>query len=667
MPQTPAKSEHRPISVDDATLHRLQQELEQKHGTASRKRIATGLAQVLARFRVSDGDVKQLEALVKEHFVSDPVVLRDTAARLEYALEMLDGHANEVAREMARFQVLDQGPLRPVDGLLAAFSPTAHIIEDLFRSRIAFVALLNFPVTPLEQRLRRGRTWSRDQWALARLTGRFEHRVPADVIQQIDRVSAQVDRYIDNYNVLMDHIRLADGSQPFRQGLKLISHWGLRDEIRGLYEQGSEALPRQRLISRVMERIIQQQIPARVIDQGDLEWDPVTNRVREPGGKWRTAPREPDTRYEHLLHTFRAKRRLDPFFPDTPTHMDRVFRLEREIPEKRVRAMLEGVLKSRVARQTAQLIRRRLGRELEPFDLWYNGFRPRSPHTEAELDRITRKRYPDATAFARDLPRILTRLDFDRQTAADLARRIDVDPARGAGHAHGPKRREDHAHLRTRIGPEGMNYKGYNIAIHELGHNVEQVFSMNRIDHTLLEGVPNTGFTEAFAFLFQGRDLELLGLSTADPRADALRTLDRFWAAFEIAGVALLDTELWHWMYDHPQATAADLRQATVEHATRLWNRYYAPVLGVKDQVLPAIYSHIIAYGLYTPDYPLGKLITFQVEQHMQGKKLGPQMERMCRLGRLAPDVWMQQAVGSDLSEKPLVQAVETALKQVTD
>jgi hypothetical protein len=31
------------------------------------------------------------------------------------------------------------------------------------------------------------------------------------------------------------------------------------------------------------------------------------------------------------------------------------------------------------------------------------------------------------------------------------------------------------------------------------------------VDHTLLAGVPNTAFTEALAFLFQARDLKLLG------------------------------------------------------------------------------------------------------------------------------------------------------------
>jgi hypothetical protein len=684
MPQE--KRQDQPLSVDEETLDQLEEELVKTHGKASRRRIHTGLAQVVARWRRSDGGFKEVARFVKQHFISDEKALAETARHLEYALEMLDGHAHEVARELARFQVLDEGPTRPVDTLLAAYSPTAHIVEDLFKSRVAFVTLLNFPITTLEQRLRQGRTWSRERWALARLAARFEQRIPADVLQENDRVSADVERYIDSYNVVMNRLELADGTQPLPDRGKLISHWGLRDEIRGLYgaKNRTAALAAQRLIARVMERIIRQEIPARVIDSDRLWWDPVANRVKAEGGEWDAGSREPDARYEHLLAVFRAKRRLDPFFPANPTHVDRVFNLQREIPERRMRRLLTSVLKSAAARRTGALISKQLGRPLEPFDLWYTGFRPKSARSEPELDRITRARYPGAKAFEKDIPRILGKLGFSKQTAAFLAERIVVDPARGAGHADGPRRREDRAHLRTRIAKQGMSYKGYNIAIHELGHNVEQVFSMARIDHTLLEGVPNTGFTEAFAFLFQARDLELLGpvgrsaparggpaalpsarKATRDPAADAMRTLDRFWATYEIAGVALLDIDIWRWMYEHEDATPARLREATVQLARKLWNTYYAPVFGVKDQVLPAIYSHIIAYGLYTPDYPLGKLITFQVERHMKGKNLGAEMERMCRLGRLAPDVWMRQAVGSDISEKPLLEAVQAALEQL--
>ena len=38
--------------------------------------------------------------------------------------------------------------------------------------------------------------------------------------------------------------------------------------------------------------------------------------------------------------------------------------------------------------------------------------------------------------------------------------------------------RGDKPHLRTRVEKDGMDYKGYNIAVHEMGHNVEQMFSL---------------------------------------------------------------------------------------------------------------------------------------------------------------------------------------------
>src|SRR4029077_5817450 len=82
------------------------------------------------------------------------------------------------------------------------------------------------------------------------------------------------------------------------------------------------------------------------------------------------------------------------------------------------------------------------------------------------------------------------------------------------------------------VGPPGMDYKGYNIAVHELGHNVEQVFSLYEVDHTLLAGVPNNAFTEALAFVFQRRDLELLGLPAPDAASEWLRALGELWGAY---------------------------------------------------------------------------------------------------------------------------------------
>ena len=211
-----------------------------------------------------------------------------------------------------------------------------------------------------------------------------------------------------------------------------------------------------------------------------------------------------------------------------------------------------------------------------------------------------------------------------------------------------------------------MDYKGFNIAVHELGHNVEQTVSLHDVDYTLLQGVPNTAFTEALAFVFQAQDLRLLGLAAPGARAEALKTLNDFWQTYEIAGVALLDMGVWHWMYDHPEATPAELKEATVSMARDLWNRYYAPVIKHNDVILLAIYSHMIHSFLYLPDYPIGHLIAHQVEERMKAAgAIGPEFDRMARIGRVAPDLWMTEATGQPVGAEALLAATRKALSQL--
>ncbi len=213
-----------------------------------------------------------------------------------------------------------------------------------------------------------------------------------------------------------------------------------------------------------------------------------------------------------------------------------------------------------------------------------------------------------------------------------------------------------------------MDYKGYNIAVHEMGHNVEQVFSLTAIDHTLLQGVPNTAFTEALAFLFQARDLELLGLAGPDADSESARVLEEFWATREIAGVSLVDMAAWRWLYEHEGATPAQFREAVVAIAQDVWNRHFAPVFGVRDVAILAVYSHMVSSGLYLPDYALGHLIAFQVGDHFEGLPgpWGAEFERICRLGSITPDAWMRQAVGAPLSARPLLEAAEEAYTAMT-
>lgn len=657
-------------AVDRAT-----RALVARHGEGQRARIARGVRQAAAFWTPADGDAKAFEAFAVEQFVSDPAALDATFGRFERAFEALDGHFVEVNRTLAEGAVLDRGPMLPIDPLLSAYDASAHLVADLFDAKVAFVALLNFPLTTLDERLAQGAGWTRRQWAEARLANRFARRVPSEVNQGIARAAAAADLYISGYNVYMHHVLSEKGERLFPKGKRLLSHWNLRDELKAQYAQEG-GLARQRVIAKVMERIVTQTIPAAVIDDPTVDWDPFTNAVRpapagtiEGDAKPRDrvdGAREPDTRYAQLLATFRAARAADPYSPSAPTHIARKFELERELPEQRVVSLLEEVLGAPEIAELGKRIAARLGRPLEPHDIWYDGFRPRTRHTEADLDAMTKARYPTPEAFAKDLPATLAKLGFAPDKAAWLADHIEVEPARGSGHALGAARRGDKPHLRTRVGPDGMDYKGFNIAIHELGHNVEQSFSLYEVDSTLLQGVPNTAFTEALAFVFQARDLEVLGLPPPDAEARRLLALNDLWAAYEIAGVALVDTNVWHWMYAHPNATPAALREATLGIARDVWNRWYAPVFGVKDVPILAIYSHMIDAFLYLPDYPIGHLIAAQIEHHLEAvprDRLGAEFERMARFGAVTPDLWMTNATGAPVSAKPLIRAAGEALR----
>lgn len=652
----------------------LRDELVAKYGEAQRARIERGIKQVRDFWRPEDGDEAALESFVRTYFAGDQATLDALFHRMEFVLESVDGHMNEISRDWKWQSDLDLGEVYPFDEVMAGWDPSAHVNDDLFANKLAFAVLLNFPLTTLEQRLTEGESWSRRQWAEAKLAWRFSRRVPGDVIQEISRASADASQYVATYNIWMHHIVDDRGTRLWPRKLRLLEHWNLRDEIKADYSEGEAGLAKQRTIQKIFERIVDSSIPQVVVDNPAVDWNPFTNAVKSAGATddetkpvvrdipVSNAP-EPNTRYAKILADFHAEQKLDKYSPTEPTLIARRFNEDRQIPEARVEQMLVEILSSPLVPRVAARIEARLGRKLEPFDIWYNGFRPRGAYTEEQLNEIVRKRYPTADAYKRDMPNLFVQLGFSPERAKYLADNIVVDPARGSGHALGAARRADHPHLRTRIGKDGMDYKGFNIAVHEMGHSVEQTFSLNDIDYTSLSGVPNNAFTEALAFVFQNKDLELLGLAKPTEEATALKTLNDFWGTYEIAGVALVDMRMWHWMYDHPSATPEELKNATVTIAREIWNAYYAPVFHQSDVTLLAVYAHMVNNFLYLPDYPIGHMIAFQIEEQIaKAGKIGPEFERMAKFGSLAPDLWMKNATGAPVGPAALLHATERAL-----
>jgi hypothetical protein len=652
-------------SISPATVQQTIDRLIGQHGPEHAERIRRGVEQVARRWWAQDGDEAAFSDFCAEKLLTDPTEIDRTFRSIERILEQVDGHVYEARRDLTAPIDLDTGEISTVELLFADLDLAPNVEEGLFATKVAFLALLNFPAHTLRERLEQGASWDRATWARSRMMERFTQRVPAEVAKASTQAYMAAEHYISGYYIRADRLVDGQGRQLFPDNLRLISHWGLRDELAAHYAE-PDGLEKQRMIQRIMERIIRQEIPAAVIDNPGLLWNPWTNEVRpvEEGATPAAdlGDREPDARYAQLLNIFHAVRKIDPFSPNEPTFMARRFERERQMPEREVEELFISVLESPAVRDLAQHIQQKLGRPLEPFDIWYSGFKSRGRYSEEELNRTVQQRYPNLEAFQTALPQVLEDLGFTPEKARWLADRIVVDPARGAGHAMPAMRREDKAHLRTRVPKGGMNYQGYNVACHELGHNVEQVFSLNGIDHWWLSGVPNNAFTEAFAFVFQHRDLELLGLQSPGEETRRNEALAILWNTYEIAGVSLVDMRVWDWMYRHPDATPAELREAVLAIARDVWNRWFAPNFGVRDSDILAIYSHMIVYGLYLPDYAVGHIIAFQVAGQLEKESFGEGVERMTRQGHLTPDAWIRGAVGGPVSAEALLSAASAAL-----
>ena len=625
-----------------------------------------GVKQAAALWRDSDGTAADFTAFCLLHYVPDADTRKTLFDKLSYAQEVFGGGYHKINVALKLPVHLEGPPLTPIDELLASHAVAAHYKDAMFANKLAFITILNFPNYSLREKNDLGAHWSRLEWAYARMGDVFTNRLPASVAQDLAKAGSVGENYIAEYNIMMGHLLDGQGQRLFPADMVLLSHWNLRDELKSNYAPVPNAFAKQQMIYKVMTHIVGQTIPKEVINNAAYDWAPESNTLFKDGKEVKATP-EGERRYAMLLGQFKAALKADPYYPAHNTAILRAFDGGMEISFEEIEEMFTQYISSPQVQEVAALIKKRLGRDLEPFDIWYDGFKARSGLSEELLTAQTTKRYPTAQAFEKDIHNMLIKLGYAPDRAKFLASKIVVEAARGSGHAWGAASRDDVARLRTRLTPKGMDYKGFNIALHELGHNVEQTISLYDMDYYMLQGVPNTAFTETLAFIFQKRDLDILGISEHNPLKESLATLDIFWGSYEIMGVALVDMYTWKWLYDHPQATAGELKNAVIDIAQSVWNQYYAPVLGAPDSPLLAIYSHMIDYPLYLANYPLGRIIQFQVEEHLRTRSLPQEVDRCYALGSLVPQIWMQQAVGSNISTAPLLTAVRIAAQAMRE
>lgn len=620
--------------------------------------IAKGVNQVARLWQSTDGDDQAFKSFCLENYISDPAEKEQVFLKVSEYLEGIYGNFNEITLCLQRNLSLATGPLHAIDEKFGAYSPASHLTDDFYANKIGFMIALNFPKVSLEEKEALGN--DRKAWAYARLGDMFVERIPAAVKQRAADTESDADIYIADYNIYMGRLLTPKGKTIFPADMRLLCHWNLRDEIKANYNKGKEGLEKQRTTYEVMKRIIAQDIPKEAINANRYEWNPYINTLFLEGKEAKGTPESP-ARYQKMLNNFKAQQSIDTYTGNT--YIDRKFNDEMEIALTDVEALFNQFLTAPELKEVGKIISKRLGRKLEAYDIWYDGFKARSNLDENKLNEQTRALYPDAATMEKQLPDILCKLGFDKDRAQYLADKIAVDPARGSGHAWGAAMKGQRSRLRTRIPEQGMDYKGYNIAIHEFGHNVEQTISLYDVDYFMMSGVPNTSFTEALAFVFQKRDLQLLGIEDNNPEKLKMDILDKAWSMYEICGVSMLDIAVWKWMYAHPDATALQLQEAVITLSKEVWNKYFAPVFGVKDETVLAIYSHMIGYPLYLSAYAFGQIIEFQLDNYLTGKDFAAEVSRIFKQGKLTPNVWIKQATGDDLSVTPMLQAVRKAIE----
>ena len=634
--------------------------IEETAQEINQPKALAGVARVANRWQESDGDGETFKSFCIKHFITDESDRARLLDRYESALGSIGGHLYEIGRHLRRWTDLRGDEMPEVDNFMAMFDPCPDLSDQFYKQKIAFIALLNFDRPDLSTMLDQGDSWSTDKWAEVRAGWAFGPRIPAEVNDRARKLEHDADMFVSEFHVPVGCMIDDEGKSWFEKDRKLIAHWLIREEIKAGYTEDN-GINKQRALSWVMGRHIDGTLPKSVMNSTcEGKWDPRKNTI---DGIEQTDILGP-VRYEQLLSQRSVANDYDIYFEEHPTAIARKFDLEREIPEKSVEALMIELLEAPVRKDIAKLLSKQLGRPLESFDIYLEDISESG--SAAELDEKVTAKFKDELVFQDKLPEVLRDLGYSDEDAEFLGTRVNVEIARGAGHAMRPGIPEYHAWLRTNRLDDRLGWDGFDTAMHELGHNLEQLISTHFVPRPLLRNVPNTACTEAFAFLYQNKAREVVGIQEDDEtKAFAVASIEGLLSACQIAGPSLVELYTWRWLYENPETTPEVLRDKMISIADDVWNKYFKDQFGEDPYHILAAYQHMIGYPLYLADYTIGHVISHQIKSHMRGKDLAAETKRICSIGRLTPDLWMKRAVGNGISAKQLIDDAKIGLTQI--
>lgn len=646
--------------ITEASVSEVVDGLKSKY-SSSAERVEKGVKQVAKLWIEGDGDQSEFKEFCDKYFVAERAELDKLSKYLSHKFETISGNIYRIYKDLSYPMEVDTGDVTPMDELFSKYDVGEKEKEGYFNSKVAFVVALNYIHYDREEQRELGKNWGKQEWDDAFIADMFDSRpnMPEEQgkgkkkkeksteLAGMEKVET-TPYYTDKCRVKLTSIENKAGERTFDKDIMLLYHWKMRDEIRMLYGmKGDKYVAQQDAIYEAMKRMIEQTIPNQLINsEEDYSWNPYTNKITKDGKEVEAESTE-NERYAMMRNLFIRSYKEE---PDGDTYLNKRFGDSYDLTYKEVDSMFVRLISAPEAKEVGELMKQRLGRDLRPYDVWYTGFNPRGLFNAQELDAKIKALYPTPLAFEKAIPTILGRLGYSEENAKFYGDKITVNPARANGHAEPAGIHGDNSRLRTNFYADGLDYGGYQTGMHELGHTVQQTISTYIIENYARRGLPNAAISESAAYTFEFRAWKGLMDFENQAEIDNLNALDKFWVAFEMTGMALCELRTWEWMYQQKVFTTEQLKDQMIAIAKDIWNSYHAPIFGIKDEPILAVYNHQLNSSFYLAGYALAHLVHIQIEQFIEGKDFPTMIEQIYGFGDATPDLWLQNTIGSSLS-----------------
>jgi len=269
--------------INEVVTQEVIELVKAKYGEHQSFRIERGVKQVAKIWTKEDGTIDDFKNFCVSNFIISNDEIHLVFEKVSRNYEIINGNLHQIQVGLREPLDLSGKDILDIDRMYGGYNPYANLNKDFFSNKIAQYVMLNFPFYTLEEKETLGKNWTRKEWAYARLGDMFSSRIPADLQMKSTEIMTEADAYIAEYNIYMGSLIDSIGKKYFPQDMVLITHWGLRDELKSNYTAQNDGLVKQKMIYDVMKHIIYQTIPTEVINSGKYQWNPSINKLYNNG------------------------------------------------------------------------------------------------------------------------------------------------------------------------------------------------------------------------------------------------------------------------------------------------------------------------------------------------------------------------------------------------